>query len=614
MLDLTPPWGSPMKASPRKSQSGQSYHAASRAAPWLLVSPTQVWVVLLYRRVFVAYHDLSSNTLKLYRMYHNGTALFAECPLTISSATGSGGGYVAGPEQIELSVVDDIIVVHLTQQQQQQQQHSTSSGGDSGDSGSSSGGTAVLIDITAEGVPGPAGIRIIDPIISTPTQLGVVLLDDDVIKEEQDEKEEEEEEQHQRAVEEQNHVQKLRLFYPDIAVDQSTGRIFRLQIDLVALSEACFSSSSSFAAARRRDLPSLLAFLRRRQERTSNSEQRRYTVQRDPRHVILRVLRRIINERAAPALLRAAFDAVLAPSPSSLRRHQQTSSRKKNNNEDDDDAYRVVHAKEIALGILASALQVASPRPSAAATTTTTASKTTATAAAEYVTAALSELLASCYATNNYPINADIASLYVTAYSYADKEYLLPLLLKSHAQLLDSPEFAERLAAGEVLLLDPGSSPDNNKKKNQLLQEVAIDMWKRLGNHTQVYKLLLQQEKANVQQAIRHAQQHEVSSMAEAEGPESIFNAALNALNNSATSDGTYSEGEEDTTVLKSALERVLQDQKTKFSHHRRFSSTRGQHPRSSMSSSSSVDALAGHSSEFLDQQTVSLVEALENF
>ncbi|KAL4523794.1 hypothetical protein Ndes2437A_g00367 [Nannochloris sp. 'desiccata'] len=604
MLDLTPPWGSPTKI-PSKSILNQGHNAAVHAAPWLLVSPTQIWVLLLYRRVFIAYHDLSSNTLKLYRIYRDSTALFAECPLKLTSTAGQSGGYHPGPGKIELSVVEDVLVVHFLQQHAED---STNSGGSGSDRGR--GGTAVLFDIAGEGVRGPTGVRIIDPIVSTPTQLGVILLDGGVKVQEN---EEIEEQQRDGEVEYEHGVQqqKLSLFHPALALDQASGRIFRLRIDLLALSEACFSSSAA-AADRDGDILSILAFLHRRQERRY-SGQRGYSIirdhRRDPRHVILRVLRRIVNDRASPALLRSAFDAVLAP----LRRQEQQKNnykkRNSDNNEkqeedDGDDDYRSVHAKEIALGILAPALQLTSPRPAAITPPPPPAisNTTQSTAAANYVLAALSELFTSCYATGNYPVNADVASLYLTAYSNAGREYLLPGLLTSHAQLLDSTELAERLASGDVLLArhDKGSSISNTSE-HQLLTSLALDMYTRLGNHKQVCKLLLQQ--GNVLAAVKHAQLFLMVDPGVLEDPEHIFNAAYSALNNSTSMSRG---GEEDNKVLKIALGRILEDKKTKFS-------CSSYHP-SSSSAAAAVDALAATSSQFLDQQTASLVEALENF
>jgi len=615
MLDLTPPWGSPMK-SPSKSTKNQTHHAVS-ASPWLLVSPTRIWVLLLYRRVFIAYHDVSSNTLKLYRIYRDGTALFAECPLT--SASGNRGGYHPGPDKIELSVVEDVIVVHFVQQHAQ---NACSSGGSG--SGRGIGGLAILFDIAiGSGNSGPAGVRIIDPVVSTPTQLGVILLDEGIKEEEnemehQENEEEGEQQQQQREVEvEQAHgdqQQKLRLFHPDLALDQASGRIFRLQIDLLALSEACFSSFAAANGSGGEEIPSMMAFLHRRQDRRHRT-QRNYSIirdhRRDPRHVILRVLRRMVIERAAPALLRSTFDAVLALSSSLRRRREQQKNifreKASANNEEleeerdfaDDDIYRSVDVKEIALGILAPALQVTSPRPATAAIS----GKPQPNTAANYVLAALSELFSSCYTTGNYPVNADVASLYLTAYSYAGIDYLLPSLLKSHAKLLDSRELAERLASGEVLFASHTSgSSISTTSKQQLLTSLALDMYTRLGDHKHVCKLLLQQ--GNVLAAVKHAQLFLGVDSGVLEDPENVFNAAYSVVNDSKrVSNGDEGTGE-DNTIYKIALKRFLEDKRTKFSRS----------PHRPSSSSSSVDAVAASPSDFLDQQTASLVEALENF
>jgi hypothetical protein len=609
MLDLTPPWGSPMKSSPIKKSQGSSTSQSNavRAVPWLLVSPSQVWILLLYRRVFIAYHDLASSTLKLYRLYRDATSLFAECPLPSISGSGGGGGgaglYRGGviEEQIQLSVVDDVLVVLFVQLQQQHADSGTSSGG----------GTALLIDIAGEGVIGATGVRIIYPVVSTPTQLGVVLLQEGTIYEEENENQRELEGGSEiNFQQQQQQQQKLSLFYPHFALDRNSGRIFRLQIDLLALSEACFtsppSSSTSSAANTNSEIPSLLAFLHRQQERSHRSIST--DPRRDPRHVILRVIRRMVNERATPAALRAAFDAVLAPTASSLKRQQQHKGLRKKDtrsNEEEDDEYRSIDAKEIALGILAPALQL----PAATSTTT-------ATAAASYVLAALSELFSSCYAAGNYPLHADVASLYLTAYSYAGKEYLLSRLLESHAQLLDSTELAERLAAGEILLAchnhssrggGGGSSSKTNISSEQLLSRLASDMWKRLENHTHACKFMLKQ--GHVLAAIKHAQLFVGvgdSVESDLEDPENIFHAAYDMLNHSTRIDTE----EENSKVLKIALKRFLEDRRRKISQHRP-SSRQGQQQ---ASSSFLSQDLFDRPTDFLDQQTASLVEALENF
>jgi hypothetical protein len=575
MLDLTPPWGSPIKSfSNQTSPAAASVSASSSSSPWLLVSQKQIWVVSLYRRVFIAYHDLSSNTLKLYRVYRDGTALFAELPL--SSTSTSSGGYVPGPDLIELSVVEDLIVVHyVAPPPQQHYSNNGSSGGGGGSSNNSNRGTvALLFDIAAAAVEmtgGSAEVRSINPIVSTPTHLGLILLPD-------------QEQQEGDGGVEIEVEEKLRFFYPDLAVDQSSGRIFRLQIDLLALSEACFSPLSSYSSsAASAEIPSLLGFLRRRQQRSSRGSSE-FSISRDPRHVILHVLRRMMHDRAAPAALRSAFDAVL---------QQQQPQKYYNTSNEARDDYEL-HVKEIALGILAPALQLTSPRTSGPTQLPPT------NVAAHYVLAAVSELLSSCYATGKYPVHADVASVYLTAYSYAGREYLLPCILQGHSQLLDSEELAERLAAGEVLLLLLADGASNSTS-SIFLKKLALDMWKRLGNHKKVCNLLLRQ--GDVLAAVKHARQFLESVDL---NDDTIFQVAYTTLDTTTTTIGENGT-DEDNAALKAALERFLDDQKTKLSY-----SSHRHHP--SISSSSSVDALAASPTDFLDQQTVSLVEALEKF
>ena len=83
LLDLNPPWSSsPIKgrspaaaaaaaASPGgRSGSGRSPTPSPAAAPLRsAIGAEVVWVVVLYRRVYCAFHDREAGQLRLYRLY-----------------------------------------------------------------------------------------------------------------------------------------------------------------------------------------------------------------------------------------------------------------------------------------------------------------------------------------------------------------------------------------------------------------------------------------------------------------------------------------------------------------------------------------------------------------
>ena len=70
LLDLTPPWGSPLKpAAAAAATAGlESFGAAREPAP-LLVGPDRVWVARLYGRVYCCHHDRARGALRLYRLF-----------------------------------------------------------------------------------------------------------------------------------------------------------------------------------------------------------------------------------------------------------------------------------------------------------------------------------------------------------------------------------------------------------------------------------------------------------------------------------------------------------------------------------------------------------------
>ena len=605
LLDLTPPWGSPVKA------------PASHAAPWLLVTPAQVWVLLLYRRVFIAYYEQAGSTLKLYRMYRDASALFAEYA-------------IQGHGDLEVSVVDDVIVVHHLAD-----------------------GTASVLDIIMVSTAGPGGTggspRVLSPLCA-PMRLGLMTIetilqgiheDTTPLGHTEEEGEEEEEEsqkeqsrqnfddflprevslegiviseerengqekveagesdmvvaemvqkiienvlassasastsassisktsqestsspassktssasssssssacenqinvdsssrKHQQtppphALEtatpqqslelqlpleefpppplppppvQQQHtpiLQRMTLLHPDLVLDQTSGRLYQLKLDLMSI--ACAATNT----------PRVLDFLRRRKWKPGSNPRR------DPRHVMLSLRRRLVTNRVPPGDLRAAFDAVLSS-------HGNKNSGQKDQRsvgigqlhhqvvlQQQESSGKAIHPKEIALGILAPLLQEhddvhkkSDKRSGNAISQETSARIASISDTTRYLQAALAELLSCCYVTGNLPIDADVAEVYITSYVTANQENLLGLFLESHAQVLDSGLLAERLAAGHVGIA-------GHAVRAELLENLAMDMYRRLGDHVAICKFLLRQGK--VVESVRWAHKHRIA-------------------------------------------------------------------------------------------------------
>lgn len=304
-------------------------------------------------------------------------------------------------------------------------------------------------------------------------------------------------------------LQRMTLLHPDLALEQTSGRLFQLKLDLMAIADASPTA------------PRVLDFVRRRRWKPGSNPRR------DPRHVMLTVLRRCVSNRVSPADLRAAFDAVLsrakdrvhgqgpsAPAGATAAALRPGSSSSSTSPAvqvrlvTDYDVNKAIHPKEIALGILAPLLQVhdhlggTRAGAGAGAGSSQRGTCTIDSSTSSYLQAALSELLSCCYVTGNLPIDADVAEVYVMSYCAANQEALLGPLLQSHAPLLDSPAFAERLAAGHV-------GPAGHAMPAEVLHALALEMYRRLGDHVAVCRLLLQQ--GRVVEAVRWAQRHSVT-------------------------------------------------------------------------------------------------------
>ncbi|PRW59246.1 colon cancer-associated Mic1 [Chlorella sorokiniana] len=99
LLDLTPPWGSPIRPGVAAAIStALDGFSAARDQPPRLVGPDTCWVVVLYGRVFCCHHDRRAAVLRLYRLFRDATSLAHT--------------FDVFAQQLELSVVDNVLVVH----------------------------------------------------------------------------------------------------------------------------------------------------------------------------------------------------------------------------------------------------------------------------------------------------------------------------------------------------------------------------------------------------------------------------------------------------------------------------------------------------------------------
>lgn len=70
LLDLTPPWGSPIRPAVAAAVSAAlDGFSAAREQPARLVGPDTCWVAVLYGRVFCCHHDRAAGLLRLHRLF-----------------------------------------------------------------------------------------------------------------------------------------------------------------------------------------------------------------------------------------------------------------------------------------------------------------------------------------------------------------------------------------------------------------------------------------------------------------------------------------------------------------------------------------------------------------
>jgi hypothetical protein len=224
LLDLSPPWG---------------------VSPLTPISPSQVWILQLYGRIIIAYHETATSTLHLYIIRGWDSII----PL-MEKVLHNGG-------PIELSVVDDVLVIHFMNENME---------------------SAFSIDFIDVQLAIKHG-NIFRPRIFLET----------------------------RADDRKDGMNmKLQLYHPDLAVNTDLGIFYRLKLDLNAIASACD------------DTELLIRFLASRKPRknvtmdTESSDGSFY--EQDPKHVLINVFRPLVARREMPSTLRRAFEALISSS------------------------------------------------------------------------------------------------------------------------------------------------------------------------------------------------------------------------------------------------------------------------------------------------------------
>eukprot|EP00890_Picochlorum_soloecismus_P003136 jgi/Picsp_1/3823/NSC_01335-R1_colon cancer-associated protein mic1-like containing expressed len=91
-LDLSPPWGSPVKIKGRIS------------APWRLASHN-VFILLCYERIFIAYWDPIGNNVMLFRVYKDAMSLVARIDIPVCRG------------RVNITVMENLILLHVDREE-----------------------------------------------------------------------------------------------------------------------------------------------------------------------------------------------------------------------------------------------------------------------------------------------------------------------------------------------------------------------------------------------------------------------------------------------------------------------------------------------------------------
>lgn len=235
LLDLSPPWGSPLTP----------------------ISPSQVWILQLYGRIIIAYHERTppaeaTSTLHLYllRGFDSITPL-------MEKVLHSGG-------PIELSVVDDVVVIHFMNR-----------------NAFSTDFIDVQLAMKHDNIFRPRSF------LGSPPPISQSRADE---------------------INDRMNILQLQLYYPDLAVNTELGIFYKLKLDLNAIAAACDDTELLIRFLASRTL--------RKRNVTGDAENciGESLYEQDPMHVLINVFRPIVARRAMPSTLRRAFEALISSS------------------------------------------------------------------------------------------------------------------------------------------------------------------------------------------------------------------------------------------------------------------------------------------------------------
>ncbi|KAL4859773.1 Arabinosyltransferase RRA3 [Chlorella vulgaris] len=464
LLDLTPPWGSPIRPVQAAAVSAAlEGFSAARSQPARLVGPDTCWVLVLYGRVFCAHHDRNVGLLRLYRLFRDATSLAHQ--------------YEVYARQLELSVVDNVLLVH----------HIDSA-------------VVMLVDILAAG-PAPicSPLPLAVPMAAADPNAGLTrgggghdaaAQDVDPGAQSNGAVTPEAEAVQDVASPElpvstvgatatpatpalaavaDTSPAALQLHYPAWLVDGAVGLVYRLQLDLGAVAQ----SQSDFLR--------LLAFLQRR--RPSG------VPRRDPAGLTLRVLRGLMADKTPLALLRGAFDVVNAYGGQAAAKVQPARPGSGGSTSAGQQGQGVGAAGPTASPASEAAQQGRHLDVYSAAFAVLRAQQA---APPHYLQAALAEFVASCHAHGKV-VAPPLATLYIDLLLDQDLAHQVAPLLLSHP-LLASVPLAEHVEAAAV----SGRLPAGALLAEQLLV--------RLGAHEARCRLLLRH--GRIKAALLAAKRH----------------------------------------------------------------------------------------------------------
>ena len=427
-LDLNPPWGSPAKENSRKQNAflnmGHKLESSIQE-PLLRVSRSCIWIIVISSRVYLVFWDKQEGEygiLKLYRLYEDHVAMSVEIPLC-KEMQGS---------HLSVFVVDNTLLVYSHTQGLVQVIDIERAG-------------AVGMDMT-KGIMGYGSLLAVAP-LCPPTRIALLhetAIDNWMIEkghvcelhnmrgtnasiEKCDQtvglghfpmhnqvswkiKRDEEKEYLNPSM--SSHIfdiceQKFCILcYPDWLIDTRNGTIWKLTLNLYAISNTCTEARSA------------LSFIQRRTHS--------FIYWQDPQWVCLQFLRKLVNTRAPFTKLRRALEIVIGNKAPKIA------------------------PEEFALTILAPLLIGLRNRSSETKSEISEIdSSSKENLKMLYLQGALIEMLAVCV-SQHILVGPDGIMLLINAYRQRGQQYLLPGLLRYCAPLVDCTDFQRALLSNDV--------------------------------------------------------------------------------------------------------------------------------------------------------------------